>query len=84
MSKFDRQIEKNALRKQYEKLTEEWNHAKRNGQKINGHLLGKKPSFGQFKKRMEAHLKLQQLNQKLELEKKIQEEKKMDLEWKDD
>lgn len=84
MSSLDRKIKKNQLREQFNKLTEEWNYAKRNGQKINGHLLGKKPSFGQFKKRMEAHLKLQKVNQQLELEKKKQEDKKIDLEWKDD
>ena len=84
MSSIDRKFKNAQLRKEYEILTKEWADAKRNGKKINGKELGTKPGFGEFKRRLKAHEQLQKANAVLEQQKKVEEEKKIDLEWKDD
>jgi len=46
--------------------------------------LGRKPSFGMFLKRMKAMAAMEKIQKELKLEEKKEEEKKIDLEWKDE
>lgn len=84
MGSLERKIKRNQQRKAFNELTEEWNRAKRNGQSVNGKELGKKPPFGVFVKRLEAHEALVKLEKENKAKEKIEAEKKIDLEWKDE
>lgn len=77
-------MKRNALRKEFKKLTEEWNRMKTNGEKIDGRELGKKPSFGQFVKKMKIAQEVVEMQKKeAENQAKI-DEAKMDLSWEDE
>jgi hypothetical protein len=85
MSSIERKMRRQQRRKHFETFTEEWNLAKRTGQLVNGKLLGKKPSFSQFSKKLDMHERAEKIKSIVEAEKARREaDKNVDLEWKDE
>lgn len=84
MGSFERKLKRNQLRRDYEDFGKEWARAKAMGAKPNGKELGKKPGFNEFKRRLKLFKTMQQAEQKQKELNKEAEEKKIDLEWKEE
>lgn len=84
MSALDRKVTRNLLRKQYNEFTKEFLAAKKSGHLVEGKPLGKKPSFGQFIKRLESFNAIQKLRAQAASVKASPEIAPEDLEWKQD
>lgn len=84
MGSLDRKTNRNALRVEYKKLTEEWNRMKRNGEKVRGQELGKKPSFGQFVKKMKLAQTIHEAQMKAAQAQREIDEKNSDLAWEEE
>jgi hypothetical protein len=85
MSSVDRKSRRQQRREHFKTFTEEWNLAKRTGQLINGKTLGKKPSFGQFSKKLDMHERAEKIRKIVETEKaRLEADKNVDVEWKDE
>jgi len=84
MGSFERKLKRSQQRRAFNELTVEWRKAKAAGVKVGGKELGKKPPFGVFVKRLEAHEALVKLDAENKLKEKFEAEKKLDLEWKDE
>ena len=77
MGSLERKLKRNAMKQKFASFSDEFNRLKRNGQRVNGHLLGKKPSFNEFKHRLQ-YVEDMNRKQREELAKKP-----VDLEWKE-
>lgn len=83
MGSFERKLKRAQQRATFNRFTEEWAHAKRTGQKVNGKPLGKKPPFSVFKKRLDQLEAAAAEAAKKAAAEKLEAEKKLDLEWKE-
>lgn len=81
---MDKKAKNNQFRVEYESFSREWTAAKLSGKTIDGKPMGKKPSFSMFKKRLKAYFAMQKVEHSLKLKQKMDQEKNIDLEWKDD
>lgn len=84
MGSFDRKLKRNQLRREYDQFSKEWAAAKRAGAKPNGKELGKKPGLSEFKRRLRLFEAMQQAERVTKELAKEAEEKKIDLEWKEE
>lgn len=92
MGSLARQMKRTQLRHEFNAFTKQWANAKMfQQQRITAgetidpkEKLGRKPSFGMFIKRMKAVVAMEKIEKELKLEQKKEEEKKIDLEWKDE
>ena len=93
MSKFERKMKRNAIRNEFSKFTQQWRNEKefQNARLERGeslekdeNRLGRKPGFGLFAKRLKTYEAIQKAELKAKLMQKKEEDKKLDLEWKEE
>jgi hypothetical protein len=93
MGSLERKLKRNQLRRQFDDLGRQWADAKRfqenrlaAGEELqkDEQKLGRKPSFGQFIKRTKALAAMEKIQKELKEKERQEEEKKIDLEWKDE
>jgi len=93
MGSLDRKIERNRIRNEYKEFTKQFQIEKRfqterlaNGESLgkDEQRLGTKPSFSQFMKRLKSFELMQRINKSIAQKQKVEDDKKIDLEWKDE
>lgn len=81
MGMFERKLRKNQEREAFKQFSREWARLKAEGFKIDGLTpLGKRPSFSEFRKRVRM---AEEAQKQRENEIRIEAEKQVDLEWKE-
>jgi len=93
MGSFERKLKRNQLRAEFNNLTKQWAAAKMfqqqrldKGETLQPteEKLGTKPGFSAFIKRMKASKAMDMIQSQLKAQEKKEEEKKIDLEWKEE
>lgn len=92
MGSMARKLKRNQKRLQFQSFTRQWSTEKRYQEEAHqageaippDKVLGTKPKFGHFLRRTRALEAIQKMEKEVEQKKKLDAEKELDLEWKDE
>jgi len=93
MGSLERKLKRKMMRNEFNNFTDQWSKEKNfqiarleHGESLgkDERLLGRKPSFSMFVDRYKQHEAIRKVELEIQRTKKQEEEKKIDLEWKDE